>query len=82
MKSSRQALCDLGVAYAEQEAMKFMKHGKRSKLSCDDINHSLKLHTNEVRLCALFRFDTVYSDILWLWLQRTTSVPSTRQQRR
>eukprot|EP01127_Copromyxa_protea_P020825 TRINITY_DN7007_c0_g1_i1.p1 TRINITY_DN7007_c0_g1~~TRINITY_DN7007_c0_g1_i1.p1 ORF type:complete len:502 (-),score=82.94 TRINITY_DN7007_c0_g1_i1:107-1459(-) len=28
--------------------MKFMKHGKRSKLSCEDVNHSLKLTTNEI----------------------------------
>lgn len=40
--------CTITYHDGTQEAMKFMKHGKRSKLSCDDINHSLKLTTNEV----------------------------------
>ena len=31
-----------------QEAMKFMRHAKRSKLSTEDINHALKVRNLEV----------------------------------
>ena len=30
-----------------QEAIKFMKHSKRERLTCDDISHALRLHNVE-----------------------------------
>jgi transcription initiation factor TFIID subunit 6 len=38
-----------------QEAMKFMRHGKRTKLTVDDINNALRVRNVEV-LCLLFSF--------------------------
>ena len=32
-----------------QEAVKFMRHSKRGKLTCEDVNSALKLRNCEVR---------------------------------
>ena len=36
-----------------QEALKFMRHGRRQVLSCEDVNHALRLRNVEARSLGL-----------------------------